>query len=426
MFKHKKILFVFFSYCFVLFVKLYFIFNSFYHTDFSEVVAYNNADSGHFLSIARNIHNFNVFSDDNSFIPTESATWRPPIWPFTLSFLFIFTDSVFGILISKLIIEILLIIGILYFYKKKSNTDWFLLLPFLVLFIEPQYLKYSVNFNSESLNSILILFLTVFFLTLKPSKKFNLLIPILSAAIVICHPVSAFFVSAFMGFYCLINLKTSFKISFIHGFIFIVLLSIWPIRNALTFEKGIYLTASQGATLSKGWNEKVAKDFTNVDGDLADEGLNLKYIKHQEIKLSVKSVLDLSKLYKEGTYNYINSLSFGQKATIAFKKIKSNFNPFPEKPKLGFFEDLSIPFRILYLLLFFQLLIRMFKFRRFRFESQIDKAFLIVLSVLIGQTIMAAYIYTGFRFNTIYSLCLLFCFILVNKNLIKKALNKIV
>jgi len=424
--KNKKYLFIIFSISFVLFIKLYYTYTSFVSTDFSEKIAYNNADAGHFLSIARNIHNFNIYSEYSSIIPSETATWRPPIWPLILSFLFVFSDSVFWILIAKLILETILIIGILYFHKKKTYKNWFLLLPFLLLFIEPQYLKYSLTFNSESINSILILILTILFLTLKTTQKFNILIPIISAIIILCHPVSAFSISVFMGFYCLINLKLNFKICFFHGLIFVALISTWPIRNAITFNKGFFVTASQGATLSKGWNETVASDFTNVDGDGADEGLNLKYIKDRKLKLPVKSILDLSELYKEGTQNYINSLSFNEKMDIVFKKIKSNFNPFPEKPKPGFFEDLSIVFRILYLLLFFQLFRRLFQFRKFNFDSQIDRAYLIVISVFIGQIIMAAYIYTGFRFNAIYSLCLLFCFIIVNQRLIQKAINKIV
>ena len=330
------------------------------------------------------------------------------------------------ILALKLILETILIIAIITYYKKQTNTNWFFILPFLFLFVEPQYLKYSFTFLSESFNSILIFFLTVLFLTLKNSRKFNIVIPIISATIIICHPVSSFSISIFMGFYCLINLKSHFKISLLHGVIFVIFLAIWPLRNSLTFNKGIYLTASQGATFSKGWNETVAADFTNVEGDLTDEGLNLKYITNRKIKQPIESVLMLSKIYQEATINYINTLSFNQKATIIYKKIKSNFNPFPEKSKPGFLEDLSILFRILSLILFMQLFRRLLQYKKFNFESQVDKAFVIVLSIFIGQLLMSAYIYTGLRFNAIYSLSLLFCFMIVNKSIINVAMNKIV
>lgn len=421
----RKKLFFILSFSFVLIIKLYFLITSFCNADFTASHVNNNGDSSHYLSIAKNIYKFHTYADNGSYIANEYATWRAPIWPFVLSFLFYISNSTFWLLLSKIVLETILLTTFLNIYRKRQKLDFTLFVPFLILFIEPQYLKYSFSFISESFNALLILLLTVLFLTLKTTSKFNLAIPILSAIIILCHPVSTFFILTFMGLYCLLNVKKNSKTMVLHGFIFIALLLIWPIRNALTFDKGLYLTASQGATFSKGWNEEVLTNFTNVEGDLANEGLNLKFIKDVDKKLPVNSVLDLSKLYQQGTWNYINQLNFIEKVQIAFKKIKSNFNPFPEKPKPGFFEDLSIVFRILYLVLFLQLIKRLFQFKKFDFESQKDRVFLIVLAVLIGQIIMSIYIYTGYRFNSIYSLCLLFCFIIVNQNLIQKTIHKL-
>ena len=417
---------VFYIVCgFVFVVKLYFIITTVQNSNFSDAVAYNNGDAGHYLSIAKNINIHQVYADNNSNIPNESATWRPPIWPFYISILFIFSKSIFWIFMSKLVIEILLIFAILVFFKKKINLDIFSLWPFLLLFIEPQYLKYSFTFFSESFNSILILLLTVLFLTVNAVEKQSIIIPILAAIIITCHPVSAFFIGTLIMIYCLIHIKTNFKTIILQGTLFVSLLAIWPIRNALTFNKGIYLTASQGATFSKGWNETVANNFTNVDGDLADEGLNLKYITNREIKPAVLSVLDLSKIYTEATNNYIDKLDFSQKAKIVIKKIKSNFIPFPERPKGGFLENMSTVFRIIYLILFVQLFLRIIQFKKFDFQNKIDKVYLVVISILIGQIIMASYIYTGLRFNAIYSLSLLFCLIIVNQSLLKKVTQKL-
>lgn len=425
MMKRKRFWLVFFSFCIVLLIKCYFAAVSFNNTDFSKSTAFSNGDSGHYLTIAENIHTYHAYSDDSTTIPSESATWRPPIWPFVLSFLFIFTSSVFWLLVLKLFLETFLIAISLYFYKKEQKLTWLCFIPFLLLFIEPQYLKYSSTFLSENFTAILILLLSILFLNLEYKKTNSFIVPILAATIVLCHPVSIFFITIFMGFYCLINLKTNLKTTLAHGTIYFLLLSIWPIRNAILFDKGIYLTASQGATFSKGWNAKVATDFSNVDGDLADESLNLKYVKESTEKLPTRSVVALSKLYQQGTYNYINSLTFSQKVKIILKKIKSNFNPFPEKPKNGFLEYLAIMFRIVYIVLFAQLFLRILKIRKFDFESQTDKAFLVVLCIFIGQTLMAAYIYTGLRFNAVYSLCLLFCFIVVNHNLIRRIITKL-
>jgi hypothetical protein len=188
----------------------------------------------------------------------------------------------------------------------------------------------------------------------------------------------------------------------------------WPCRNAITFDKGFYLTASQGATFAKGWNEKVAAEFTNSEGDLADEGLNLKYVDPKLIANSQNSILYLSHLYTLGTKNFISRIGFDEMAKIALKKLKSNFNPFPESPKPGTLETLAVLFRILYLVVFLQMMVRFFSKRKIDFDATRDRIFLVVLAIFIGQITMSVYVYTGLRFNAIYSLSLLFCFIYLN------------
>ena len=409
---------IFYAFLFFLFiVKGYFMYSNLTISNYEGNKIYEKGDPSHYFSIAKTIFEYGTYADDFSNIPNESATWRPPIWPLLLSTFFYFSQSPFVILWVKIIFELIFLSLILFYFKKKFDLKWIYLVPFLVLFIEPQYMKYAVTFYSESLSALLLLFLSVLFLNLKKNKSYSIFIPILSSIIILCHPVAAFFVASVMGIYCLFNLKNNLKISILHGLLFMVLVAIWPIRNLVYFNQGFYLTASQGATFSKGWNEKVISDFTNVEGDLADESMNIKYIKtEKKIHPETTPVLKRSKLYKEGTINFINSISTIDKLKIILKKIKSNFNPFPEKPKPGFFEDSSIIFRIIYLVLIIQLFIRLFQFRKFNIESITEKAFLIILSIFIGQTLMAAFIYTGVRFNAIYSLTCLFCLIVVNKN----------
>ena len=411
---------------FILLVKGYFLFTTFNHNDLTEATISKSGDAGHYFKIAKNIAEFQSYADSSSAAANESATWRPPVWPFTLSFFFYVSKNPLLLLVCKIIFETLILVSALLYFKRRNNYTVLFFSLLLLLLIEPQYLKYSATFLSESFTAVLVLLFMLLFLGLKTQYQFHILIPIIAALTVLCHPISVFFVITLLGIYLLFNVKEHFKVCLLHGLLFLAIVFSWPIRNRITFDKGYYLTASQGATFSKGWNEKVLTNFTNVDGDLADEGLNIKYITNREIKQPVESVLVLSKIYQEATINYINTLSFNQKAAIIFKKIKSNFNPFPEKSKHGFFEDLSILFRVLYLILFMQLFRRVLQFKKFNFESQVDKAFVVILSIFIGQILMSSYIYTGFRFNAIYSLSLLFCFIIVNKNIINKAMVKIV
>jgi hypothetical protein len=385
--------------------------------NFSNEATYQGgADAAHYLIIGKNIADFNVYSDTNSKITSESATWRPPLWPFVLSFLSRITSNPLYLVLLKSIVEVIIISLIIIKFKKDTSLKYISLLPFCLLFIEPQYLKYSITFLSESLTAILILALTLFFVSLHNSNRNHIAIPILAACVVLCHPVSLFFVGSLLLIYLIYNLKSNAVLALFHCLLFALIVFSWPCRNAIAFDKGFYLTASQGATFAKGWNEKVSTEFTNTDGDLADEGLNLKYVDPKIVSESKNSVLDLSQLYTLGTKNFINAIGFAEITKIAVKKLKSNFNPFPEKPKPGTLETASILFRILYLVVFIQMIIRFFRKDKIDFNSLKDRIYLVVLAIFIGQIIMSIYVYTGLRFNAIYSLALLFCFLCLNMN----------
>ena len=324
----------------------------------------------------------------------------------------------------KSILEVFLLGYILFKFKNDTNVKLIWLLPFCFLFIEPQYLKYSITFLSESLTAILILGLMVFFVSLNNSKRSHIAIPVLAALVVLCHPVSIFFVGSLVLIYLIYNFNTNKRAVLLHAFLFCLILLSWPFRNQIAFDKGFYLTASQGTTLSKGWNEKVSTEFTNSEGDLADEGLNLKYIDPKIVAHSQNSILDLSHVYTLGTKNFIKGIGFDEITKIALKKLKSNFNPFPESSKPGTLEAASIFFRILYLVVFIQMIVRFFRKRKIDFDSLKDRIYLVILAVFVGQSIMSVYIYTGLRFNAIYSLSLLFCFIYLNMDLLMNKLNK--
>lgn len=395
-------------------VKFYYLYRANLQNGYSMAAAYNGADAGHYLTIAKNIANFNVYSDTNSNVPSEGATWRPPFWPFVLSLLFHFSSNPLHLIILKSILESSLILWILFQLKKQMDVKLIWFAPFFLLFIEPSYLKYATTFLSESLTSILILVLVYFFVNLDNNKRYHIAIPILSSFLILCHPVSVFFVVSLFIIYLFYNLKANFSVVIVHGLLFSVLVLAWPIRNYSTFHKGFYLTASKGAAFSKGWNEKVSSNFTNVDGDAANETLNLKYLKNPVQNPNNLTTLDWSNLYTEGTKNYITSISLQEKLKIVFIKLQSNFNPFPEKSKPVFLDKLSVLFRILYLIVFLQLIFRLIKKPEIQFHSRKDKVYLVVFSVLIGQIVMSIYVYTGLRFNSIYSLTMLFCFIYLN------------
>ncbi|TYB77001.1 hypothetical protein [Bizionia myxarmorum] len=415
--------FLFILFAALISVKIYYINLSFQNGLYSDEIAYNFVDASHYLKIAENISEFNVYSDNNSNIATEKATWRSPFWPWVLSLFFNLTNNLFILIILKFILELSLMVFALLKIKNNPSIKKIYFLPFLLIFLEPQYLKYSITFLSESFTAVLMMVFLAFFLSLNIIKKYHIAIPILASLIILAHPVSIFFILSIFIIYLLYNVKSNFKISILHGLLFSIIILVWPIRNQMTFNKGFYLTASQGTTFSIGWNEKVSTQFTNVNGDLADPGLNLKYADIFYIKNINNSTLNLSKAYTNGTINFLKNISFKEKIKIIYIKIKSNFNPFPENPKPGFLEELSILFRIIYLLVFVQLIFRLFNKEKFNFNSIKDKTFFIVASVLIGQILMSIYIYTGLRFNSIYSLTMLTCFILLNLKTINSLID---
>ena len=407
----------------VIVIKSYYLNMAFQQGAFTNEKAYNSGDATHYLKIGKNIADFHVYSDSNSNIPSESATWRPPFWPFTLSILFNLTSHVGKLIVLKFLLELSLLLFTMFKITKHLSLKAPYIFHFLIIFIEPQYLKYSITFLSESFTAILILILVVYFIKLRQNKRHHFLIPTLSALVILTHPVSIFFILTIFVIYLLFNLKTNLKITILHGLIFSLIVLVWPIRNYLTFNHNIYLTASQGATFSKGWNEKVAIEFDNVDGDLANEDMNLKYVDSILINNLNGSTLKLSEAHTIGTKNFINQINLGEKLKIILTKVKSNFNPFPEKPKPGTLESIAIFFRFLYLIVLIQIVFRIFQKRKISFDSNSDKAYLVILSIFIGQILMSSYIYTGLRFNSIYSLAILFCFLIINSKIINTILN---
>lgn len=389
----------FFLICiFVFGVNLFFLYKNFKVGNFLEQNI--TGDALHYLEIAKNINSFGVYSDNNSFLPSESATWRPPFFPYLLSVFLIFTKNILSIVVLKFLFQTFLILyGFYHLYKNNLISRPAFNFGVLIL-IEPYYLKYSYSLLSESLSaSLLFLFVCFSIVSLLRGRGFfeTVFLGFLS---IINHPVVLFFVLIILGLvFFKIVIQNKF-LAFKFSVFFISLILIWPIRNFILFDKGIYLTASQGATFSKGWNERVIHDFNNVDGDLADESLNLNYLISKP-NLDSVSVLELSKLYKSATINFIKSNGWKENLAIAGRKVLSNFNPFPEKSKPGLLELSASFFRCIYLL-FLVVPIVSFIF----FKVRLDVIYFIYISVYLSQMLMSVIIYTGLRFNSPYSLVL--------------------
>jgi hypothetical protein len=181
----------------------------------------------------------------------------------------------------------------------------------------------------------------------------------------------------------------------------------------------MFITASQGAVLSKGWNYLVPSTFTNTQGDLADEGINLMYLKSTEYnKEKNYGILDLKELYTKATIKFMRQADVSLLSDIALKKLKSNFNPFPETPKPGIKEFLGSLFRIWYLITFLVCLIIHFTGNNVaKHLLSLKLASLVMILVYISQSLMSIAVYTGLRFNAVYGLTLVFCTVFIWYNL---------
>jgi 4-amino-4-deoxy-L-arabinose transferase-like glycosyltransferase len=368
-------------------------------------------DAEHYYLIAKNISENGVYSESGT-IPSEGATWRPPVWPFVLSTYMQISDSFSFIILMKLIMELcLIIIATFIIYRIYGNSSIAIGVMCLCV-IEPQFIKYSTTMLSENLSALLILINGLILLYLNKNIKnvwLHYLFGMLSGIIIITHPVAIFYILLLLSYYAWILYKSGLILKHTPVFIiFTIIVLAWPVRNESVFKQGYYITASQGATFSKGWNDSVPYLYTNTKSDLADEGLNVaKYLHTEEISKTSQSTLGLKKLQTHATLEFIKQADLTLLSEIILIKVKSNFNPFPETPKPGKIESAGSLFRLLYLLTFFFCLsILVSKHKLVTNNGLLHAPILLIVFVYIAQTFMSVAIYTGLRFNAIYSLTL--------------------
>lgn len=394
--------------------KSFYIYLAESNGSYTEHSAYFGGDGGQYLKIGKTLSRCGVYSDDFSCIPSETASLRPPLWPVILAIFFLLVKSPFALICMKVLFEL---IGMLFLFRwvcEKKSLGRFGYLLFPILFVEPHYLKYSITFLSESVAAIILLALGIAFQRFHSNRRGMIFVSLFAVLGLLAHPVSLFFIGALFGFTILFSIKSNVKVAVLNLLIFMVLSSLWPMRNYFTYGKGFFLTSSQGMVFSKAWNEGVKSNFTNVDGDLGNEGLNLQYLDSTTIARVNNGVIERSKVYTMATLRFLKDQPMEEIIQIALCKLKSNFNPFPEKPKKGFIENMGVFFRLIYTLFFLQCILSFLKKGRDAFHGRKGAAVIIGLCVIFGQSCMAVVMYTGLRFNSIYSLLLLYCFFVFN------------
>ena len=357
-------------------------------------------DAGDYHKIAVNLSKGEGYAYGPERNAKAAALWRAPVWPGYLSIPVKLFER-FGlksVLYGNAVFYAIFLASLLYVLYKKNlvrlegRFDWLILA--LILF-EPHQLKYSSSMYSESFTAFLVCATGLWLFVKEGNRILDYVFAGISGLTLLCHPVMSFFVAGvvMIKFF---EKKISLSHRLLIGGIFFMVVISWPLRNYLK-EGSWVLTVSQGATLSKGWNKHTVDSFSNTKGDLAVEEMNLVFVKFDTLRFNSDFIYRNS-VYNQAAKAYMASVPAAMLFRIAQVKLLSNFNPIPDTRKPGFIETIGTLYRIGFLLVLLAMVVSK-KFRR-RFPVECK---LLVLMV-IAQSIMSVFIYTGLRFNSPYYL----------------------
>ncbi|WP_028377674.1 hypothetical protein [Leeuwenhoekiella sp. MAR_2009_132] len=263
------------------------------------------------------------------------ASWRAPLWPYTMAaILYIFGYKLTYVIVFKLLIHV---IEVYFFHKclKFLNIKGLLLILGTFIFsISPVYQIYSRVFYAEPLTSFFLgMFVFSVIYWFKKGKN-GFLIPLTSALLVLTHPYFIFLPFSIFGVLFL-QKQTESKIFMIFSVLAILLISAWPLRNAIILETNSYvITTSSGPVMAKGWNKDVVQEHTNTKGDLANEGIVFENYISDKIFYGGAAQ---SQKYQDAVFQFIEK-NPNQILPIIFTKLKSAFNPLQETYKPGYLE----------------------------------------------------------------------------------------
>lgn len=276
------------------------------------------------------------------------ATWRPPVWPHIIAFVFLLTGySLTALLIFKVT---LLLLGAYLFYRTLlllHFSKWIIILGSILYLIHPASQLYSRFFLSEPITLFFVTFFLFVAVRVIKSKSSFWLLGSLGGIVILCHPYFVFLPFA-IYFFLLLYKKLSFKRVLFCGIITVAFVSLWVLRNTQVLDTNKpVITTSSGAVMAKGWNNEVVNNHTNTQGDLADEGLVLADFEYD--KTLSRDEVAQSSLYTAAVVDFIKS-NPDKVVPIISTKLRSAFNPFAETSKPGFLEAGRVVFHVLALI----------------------------------------------------------------------------
>jgi hypothetical protein len=315
-----------------------------------------------------------------------------------------FTSNPNWQMLLKLVFEGLLL-GFVYLMLQSMELPT--VIPgvvFCLLAIEPHYMKYSLTFLSENLTALLLVLMTGSFLytVMDNSRRATWCCAVFGGVAILSHPV----VLPFVFLMVLVSIVHMFKIkrrqvAFFSFVLFSLVVLSWPLRNQLIFGQGLFMTASQGAVFSKGWNDEVLAKHTNTQGDLLDEGLNLSRYPDLLSRFDADPIQN-SSIMQEATLRYMGETDLHLLVKMALWKWYCGINPIPQTLKPGLLEAMGTIFRVFYLvglvLGVYALVTNKFEYNTLPYWSA-----LILVLVFSAISIISVGLYTGLRFNSVYA-----------------------
>ena len=315
------------------------------------------------------------------------STWRPPIWPHLIAGIFLVSGySLTILLVFKML---LLLLGAYLFYRTLSLlqfSNWIVMLGSFLYTVHPASQLYSRVFLSEPITLFFVTLFLFLAIRLLKEKRVSWVLGVLGGVIILCHPYFVFLPFSIYLFF-LIYKKLSLKQVILCSLMTIGVVSLWVLRNAQVLETNKpVITTSSGAVMAKGWNERVTKNHTNTQGDLADEAVVLRNFEY-DTAIS-RNEVDQSSLYTEAVVHFIKS-NPDQIVPIILTKLRSAFNPIAETSKPGFLEVGRVLFHILALIALLYVVIIS--------KNPLGKVVgLALILATMGITIVT---YSGFRFR---------------------------
>jgi len=313
---------------------IFIFFRFFFFFLFNFESSFYLGDSIYYIDVANNILKNKIHSDNFG-----NLFYRPPLYPFLLSFLLLISKNYIFFYIFQSFLFLLFTI-FFYYFLSKINFKFSFLVAILVS-INPSDIIYNGRILTETLTTILLISTTILFFYFDSYKSY-IIAGILLGLIALTKDFYLYLIFPFI-FIGIIK-KIKLKYLLLNILTFILILSPWFYRNFSLHEGDFFL--SKGLFWSNLWVGTWLtnpSEFTLTEEDIRNH--NSVYLKKYNFELSQNEIVkiiydrvDNQDFFKKITLNYIYNNPFetlktwivrypflwiGSRTDLVFWKIKN-------------------------------------------------------------------------------------------------------